>query len=331
MKLAKELLKEMSIYFKKNRLKEKLKSPINEQYIDALRIKPLINFGLIDPNNLDDTNVYNFQKSTENEIERLKTERKEDMIRFDLVIKGSMFLYLNEIISWKELRFFLNLDFYKEGDSFIHLIDSYNIIISLLSVLFGKITYEQSSVKEYKFERLTGDRFYWNQPTYYFGYKASLSYNSLEELEENINWFLKENPHIELGPNPINSKYILGMIRMNNSFSSNILDDSNIETELDNLPLYNISLNVVKFNKSDKWGMRNIVFDFYKSMVETTKYTEDDEHYVEINWSAIREYSKYVDTIMNLAESNNPFDTQTFNKLEKMNFIFRELPNFLLH
>lgn len=362
LKLAKELIRELSKYFANNRLNRKLTNPINTEYIDALKIKPLITFGLIDTSNLSAENTEVFNNSVDLEIARLENERSTDLLRFDLVMKGAMFLYLNEILSWKEVRVLLNLDYGDNTQEGIHLykkeendsLGAYDIILALLSVLFGKIVYEQSGAKNYNFDRLTSDNYYWDLPVYYYGYKAALSYADFNSLADNVDWFLKQFP--ELNEFEINE--VLGMLRINNSFSNTILKENgieNIETELDNLPLYNIALNILKFQEWDKeeeinktkYGMNNILFDFHRSIYETTKYTEDDINYTEIKWEIIEKYSLYIRTLTSLRYEktphptdpfnefgniiNNPFDLELFKKIEKINFILLEIQNFLIH
>lgn len=338
-------------------------SPINEEYIDALRIKPMINFGLLDPAVSQLKKKDEFETAVKAELKRLEIERPNDLIRLDIVLKGTIFLYLNEILSWKEVRFLLNLDYVTGSPgSGIHLykkdgVDSlgaYDIVMSLLSVLFGKVVYEQSSAKDYKFSRLTTDKFYWDLPVYYFGYKSALSYNDIDDLKNNINWFIDENP----GVNPYIDKDILGMMRINNSFSDTILKQNNItgiQTELDNLPLYNISLNILKFTQWNKeleqqetiYGMGNVLFDYHKAIYETTMYTEDDVNYTIIKWEIIENYCSYIRILTDLRYEktilpeapfveygdiiNNPFSLPEFNKLEKVGFILREIQNFLIH
>lgn len=363
LKLAKELLKDMSAYFKTNRLSRKLMSPINEEYIDALRIKPMINFDLLSPAVSQLNKKDEFETAVKAELKRLEIERPNDLIRLDIVLKGTIFLYLNEILSWKEVRFLLNLDYVTGSpESGIHLykkaandsLGAYDIVMSLLSVLFGKVVYEQSSAKIYKFSRLTADKFYWDLPVYYFGYKSALSYNDIDDLKNNINWFIDENPTIA----SYTDEYILGMMRINNSFSDTILKQNNItdiETELDNLPLYNISLNILKFTQWNKdlgqqetiYGMGNVLFDYYKAIYEKTMYTEDDVYYTEIKWEIIEKYCSYIRILTDLRYEktitppslfveygdiiNDPFSLTEFNKLEKVGFILREIQNFLIH
>lgn len=363
LKLAKELLKDMSAYFKTNRLSRKLMSPINEEYIDALRIKPMINFRLLDPAVSKLSKKDEFETAVKAELKRLELESPNDLIRFDIVLKGTIFLYLNEILSWKEVRFLLNLDYvtgspgsgihlYKEEDT--DSLGAYDVVMALLSVLFGKVVYKQSSAKDYKFSRLTTDKFYWDLPVYYFGYKSALSYNDIDDLRNNINWFIDENPTV----GPYNDEDILGMMRINNSFSDTILKQNNItgiQTELDNLPLYNISLNILKFTQWNKeleqqetiYGMGNVLFDYYKAIYEETMYTEDDVNYTIIKWEIIEKYCSYIRILTDLRYEktilpeapfveygdiiNNPFSLLEFNKLEKVGFILREIQNFLIH
>lgn len=364
LKLAKELLKDMSTYFKTNRLSRKLMSPINEEYIDALRIKPMINFGLLSPKVSLLKKKDEFETAVKAELKRLEIERPNDLIRLDIVLKGTIFLYLNEILSWKEVRFLLNLDYVTENpNSGIHLykkedkdsLGAYDIVMSLLSVLFGKVVYKQSSAKDYKFSRLTTDKFYWDLPVYYFGYKSALSYNDIDDLKNNINWFIDENP----GVNPYTDEDILGMMRINNSFSDTILKQNNItgiQTELDNLPLYNISLNILKFTQWNKdkeeqetiYGMGNVLFDYHKAVYEETMYTEDDVNYTIIKWEIIEKYCSYIRILTDLRYIKttpedtapfvkygdiieDPFSLTEFNKLEKVGFILREIQNFLIH
>lgn len=366
LKLAKELLKNMSAYFKTNRLSRKLMSPINEEYIEALRIKPMINFDLLDPAVSKLKKKDEFETAVKAELKRLEIEKPNDLIRFDIVLKGTIFLYLNEILSWKEVRFLLNLDYVTGSPNYIHLykkevndsLGAYDVVMALLSVLFGKVVYEQSSAKDYKFSRLTTDKFYWDLPVYYFGYKSALSYNDIDDLKNNINWFIDENPTVASGDNPYIDEDILGMMRINNSFSETILKQNNItdvETELDNLPLYNISLNILKFTQWNKeleqqetiYGMGNVLFDYYKAIVEKTMYTEDDEYYTEIKWEIIEKYCSYIRILTDLRyvktilpgppfvkyESiiEDLFSLSEFKKLEKVGFILREIQNFLIH
>ncbi len=69
------------------------------------------------------------------------------------------------------------------------------------------------------------------------------------------------------------------MIRINDKFTKYIIEDNkleshNIRTEMEDLGYYNVSLNIIKLNDTS-FGLNNILFDFYKSTLETTKYTED--------------------------------------------------------
>ena len=343
-------------------------SPINEEYIDALRIKPMFNFGLLDPPLSKLKKKDEFETAVKAELKRLEIEKPNDLIRLDIVLKGTIFLYLNEILSWKEVRFLLNLDYVTGSpNSGIHLykkegndsLGAYDVVMSLLSVLFGKVVYKQSSEKDYKFSRLTTDKFYWDLPVYYFGYKSALSYNDIDDLKNNINWFIDENPTVESGVNSYTDEDILGMMRINNSFSDTILKQNNItgiETELDNLPLYNISLNILKFTQWNKvkeeqetiYGMGNVLFDYYKAIYEETMYTEDDVNYTIINWEIIEKYCSYIRILADLCYEGtvptdtppfvkyvniieDPFSLPVFNKLEKVGFILREIQNFLIH
>jgi hypothetical protein len=111
------------------------------------------------------------------------------LTRTDLAVKGAVFLYLTEILSWNELKVLLNI-----GSSGVILyknlptdeLGAYDVILSLLSVLFGKVNYNIDVLPSYNFKRLTKDVYYWDQPYYYYGYKAALSYNNLNDILENI-------------------------------------------------------------------------------------------------------------------------------------------------
>jgi len=108
-----------------------------------------------------------------------------------------------------------------------------------------------------------------------------LSYNKIDDILDNIQWFLDENPDVQTGGLP--DKYgVLGMLRVNNRFTQSVLDDNNlgaqgIETELDNLGYYNIALNLIRINDTPTFGLNNTLFDFYEATNETTSFTEDGE------------------------------------------------------
>jgi len=67
------------------------------------------------------------------------------------------------------------------------------------------------------------------------------------------------------------------MLRINGKFAKYIIEennlDDNIETEMDNLGLYNIALNIIRLDNAV--GLNNILFDFYKSIKENTSYSDD--------------------------------------------------------
>ena len=318
MKLARELIRLMSDYYALNKLKMRMSSPSNEDYIKLLKTNIVSQYlsplGYV-------TGVKDF------DIE-IKEVPKDLLTRIDLVMKGAIFLYVNEILSWNEVKVLLNIDstgviLYKKEptDDF----GAYDIIISLLSVLFGKISYTTVTPVDYGFVRFTNDNYYWDLPIYYYGYKLALSYTNIDDMLENIDWFLDENPDVQTDNLP--DKYgILGMLRINNKFTKKVIEANNltsynIKTEMEDLGLYNVSLNLIKVEET--WGLNNTLFDFYKGTKETTNYTEDGLVFTEIPWSVVRTYSKYVDAVMDL-------DTN-IAEIEKIGNILRNIQNFLIH
>jgi len=318
MKLARELIRLMSDYYALNKLKMRMSSPSNEDYIKLLKTNIVSQYlsplGYV-------TGVKDF------DIE-IRDVPKDLFTRIDLVMKGAIFLYVNEILSWNEVKVLLNIDstgviLYKKEptDDF----GAYDIIISLLSVLFGKISYTTVTPVDYGFVRFTNDNYYWDLPIYYYGYKLALSYTNIDDMLENIDWFLDENPDVQTDNLP--DKYgILGMLRINNKFTKKVIEANNltsynIKTEMEDLGLYNVSLNLIKVEET--WGLNNTLFDFYKGTKETTNYTEDGLVFTEIPWSVVRTYSKYVDAVMDL-------DTN-IAEIEKIGNILRNIQNFLIH
>lgn len=77
------------------------------------------------------------------------------------------------------------------------------------------------------------------------------------------------------------------MLRINDKFTKYVIKDNgleshNIKTEMEDLGYYNVSLNLIKLSGTS-FGLNNILFDFYKSTLETTKYTEDGIIFKSIN------------------------------------------------
>ena len=336
MKLAKELIRLMSDYYTVNNLKNRMKFPMNEEYLDILKpevirtyLSPLGYTILPVPLSSEELKqpIMSRRKIPTFE-EQLKEVPKDLLTRVDLVIKGSIFLYLNEILSWNEVKKLLNIG---SSDVILYKIEptdpfgAYDIIISLLSVLFGKISYTTVTPITYPFVRFANDVYYWDQPMYYYGYKLALSYRNINDILDNIDWFIEENPEVQIDGLP--DRYdILGMLRINNKFTKIVVEENNltsqtINTEMEDIGLYNVSLNLIKVD--DVWGLNNTLFDFYKGTKETTNYTEDDVTFTEISWSTVRTYSKYVDTVMKLDDDKL--------KTEKIGNIIRNIQNFLIH
>lgn len=344
MKLAKELIRLISEYYDLNKLNTRMDFPTNEEYLNIL--KPIVVKQFLEPygyfagSKCYLTNKgYKVDPFDTKEIVRevsrdlcfeveIKDIPKDLLTRIDLVIKGSIFLYVNEILSWNEVKKLLNIDsndviLYKKEvtDNF----GAYDIIISLLAVLFGKVVYLTNTPLTYTFKRLITDTYYWDQPMYYYGYKLALSYRNINDILENIDWFLEENPDVQtLG---VPDRYdILGMIRINNKFTKHIIEQNDltsnsINTEMEDLGLYNVALNLSRVD--NEWSLGNILFDFYKGVKEVTNYTDDGINFKMIPWTTIRTYSKYINTLMDL-------DTN-YLEIEKIGNILRKIQNFLIH
>lgn len=249
-------------------------------------------------------------------------------IRLDFTLKGAIFLYLTEILSWGEVKVLLNIGtigvlLYKNLST--DQLGAYNVILSMVSVLFGKVNYNTDVLPTYNFKRLTNDIYYWNQPYYYYGYKAALSYRNLNDILENIDWFLGENTE---ALDVITDKYdVLGMLRINNKFCQFVIEENGlgsngIKTEFDNLGLYNVALNLIRID-DDVFGLNNTLFDFYKATKEITRFSPDGVTLEEIDWTIIRSYSKYIDTVIQL--------DVIYANIEKLGNIIRNIQNFLIH
>lgn len=366
MKLAKEIIKLMSEYYALNKLNLKMNNPVNQDYLEILKsdivwkylktygytsatkyeseaikeipedmvsIVNLVNSGNIFLYLTNDIKPYGYLSSITDfgvsppaGFTQIVTDNLS--IRLDLVIKGSIFLYLTEILSWNEVKVLLNI-----GSSGVLLyknlptdeLGAYDVILSLLAVMFGKVNYNVESLPTYNFKRLTNDIYYWNQPYYYYGYKAALSYNNLNDILDNIDWFLGENPE---ALDVITDKYdILGMLRINKKFSQFIIEENGlvsngIVTEFDNLGLYNVALNLIRIDESTL-GLNNTLFDFYKAVTEITRFSDDEVNFEQIDWMTVRSYSKYIDTVIQL-------DT-IYADIEKIGNIIRNIQNFLIH
>lgn len=361
MKLAKELIGLMSDYYALNKLGLKLANPANQEYMELLKpdiaIQFLEPYGfliwtavfseeiiVIDPvaletasksiKNIISLYTTNVISSTETRKllfdEEIKLISIDLLTKVDLVTKGAVFLYFNEILAWNEVKVLLNI-----GTTGVILykietyepLGAYDIILTLLSVLFGKVNYTTVTPVEYPFKRLTNDIYYWNQPVYYYGYKIALSYTNIDGILDNIDWFISENPEIDtmdVVPDRID---VLGMLRINNKFCETVITDNALEptteTEKDNLGLYNIALNVIRLNDTPTFGLGNVLFDFYKSIKETTVYSDDYLTYQTVDWTTIRNYCKYIDIILEL-------DTNVLD-IEKTGNIIRNIQNFLIH
>jgi len=158
MNLAKELIKLMSDYYSQNNLSEKLFIPMQEDYLKIFTM---------DTNNLNVINNFLIPLGYfpgDNDFETELKDVPDDLLtRVDLCVKGSLFLYLSEILSWNEVKVLLNIDntgvaLYKiapEDD-----LGAYDIIIALLAVLFGKVTYDVTVLPTYNYERLSNDEYY---------------------------------------------------------------------------------------------------------------------------------------------------------------------------
>jgi len=85
MKLALELIKQMSDYYSNNNLKAKMNKPTNQEYLEILKTNVSKNF-------LNLSGEKDFE-------EEIKYVPNHLMVKLDLVVKGSIFLYLNEILS----------------------------------------------------------------------------------------------------------------------------------------------------------------------------------------------------------------------------------------
>jgi hypothetical protein len=365
MKLAKELIRLISDYYASNKLNLKMNQPVNQEYLELLKpdvifkyFKPygyvsatehgskniktipedisqvinLVSDGAVLLYLTDKTKPYGYLPSnstlpegfTKIIIDNLST-------RIDLVIKGAIFLYLNEILSWNEVKVLLNI-----GTSGVLLyknlptdeLGAYDVILSLLAVLFGKVNHDVTMLPSYDFKRLTNDVYYWSQPYYYYGYKAALSYGSLNDILDSIDWFLEENTE---ALDVMGDKYdVLGMLRINNKFVQYVLDNNGlgntgIETEFDNLGLYNVALNLIRIDEST-FGLNNTLFDFYKAVNETTRFSSDGVTLEEIDWTTISGYSKYVNTVINLSDLSETPET-----IEKVGNVIRNIQNFLIH
>lgn len=345
MKLAKELISLISDYYTSNNLNANMSEPINKEYIELFKPKVIGRF-LFSHGYIDKNIAF---------AEQIKLVPAGLLTRVDLTIKGAIFLYLNEILSWNEVKVLLNIgsvqkllrsdgiyvdykDLTTENTEPLYVssdiplykkdtdpIGAYDIVVSLLSVLFGKVSYDNSVTTEYLFERLTGDIYYWNQPTYKYGYKLALSYNTINDLLDNIQWFISEHPTlIEYTP-----LEILGMTRINNKFSKYVIEENALDvvnTEFEDLGLYNLGLNLMDLGDG-KWGMGNTMFDFYKGTKENTSYSEDEKEFKLIDWTTIRSYSKYIDLLMNIDDING----ESRSEIEKTGLIIRNIQNFLIH
>lgn len=327
MKLAKELIGLMSDYYNVNKLWFKLFTPPYDDYLKVFQTTSLTRY----------LSAYGYLPGTQDFTIEVAMVPTELLTKVDLTIKGALFLYLNEILSWNEVKVLLNIDstgvaLYKgEGDTDP---GAYDIVISLLAVLFGKVKYTTAAPLTYSFKRLTMDVYYWDQPTYYYGYKAALSYSTLNDLLDNIDWFISENPEVQTNGTP--NKYdVLGMLRINNKLCKTIIDESTLDpviksatkTELDDLGLYNVALNLIRLS-DDTFGLNNVLFDFYKGIKETTQYSDDGVTYQTISWADISSYSKYVDTIYGVPV--NGLDAN-YLEIEKTGNIIRNIQNFLIH
>lgn len=301
MSLSKQLIKDMSSYFKRNKLINKLSSPVSEDYADVFKGNIEVNFGILP-----------LIVSSENKF------------MIDFVVKSSIFLYLNEILSWNEVERLLNIRAEE-----LTLKESYDILLPLTAVLFGEISYlNESSVLDY--ERFTVNKRYWDLPMYFYSVKNRLTYKSWEEFVDNVEWFIEELPEISSGLYQPSALDIVGMLRINNRFVSDIFKDKDkniegIETEKENLGLYNIALNINKVKKgnSEVYGLNDILHRFYTAIKSGAKYLEDNENFTVIDWSHIRNYSLYIDTIMGIDVN--------IEKLEKIKLILQEIQNFLIY
>lgn len=319
MKLAKELIKLMSDSYASNNLNDKFLSPINLEYIKILSPETLDKF-LKDKitGGHYDLDFKPLDKETALEHGDIST-------RINLVVKGCIYLYLKEILSWTEVKKILNIgshtmNLYKVNDQ--DPIGSFELIISLLSVLFNKVIYETSQLTEYPYDRLTGNKYYWDVPMYYYGHKSISSYGSFEDLVSNIKWFLDESPELS----PLNKYDVLGMMRVNDMMSPDILKENSLDITVDNelthLGYYNIALNVIKIDDVKK-GLNSTLFDFYKSVNESATYSLDGSVFNYIDWVSIRSHVKYIDTVMEI-------DSELTN-IEKIGISLTKLQNFLIH
>jgi hypothetical protein len=328
MKLAREIIGLMSDYYSKNNLKLKMNSPVNQEYIEIL--KPYIITRFLQP--------LGYLSGTSDFDTELRLVPSDILTRVDLVVKGALFLHLNEIISWNEVKVLLNIG--SIGETLYKIasdddLGSYDIILPMLAVLFGKVSYEPRTTPiTYNFKRLTYDVYYWDQPIYHYGYKASLSYGNIDDMLDNIDWFISENPiDFPITNLGIPRLEILGMLRINNKFCKDIIQENGlnptIETEMERLGEYNVALNIIKLN-DDSYGLGNVLFDFYKATKETTLYSDDKINYTEIDWLAITHYSTYIDHLYNYGSTEGYIDTN-YTDIEKIGNIIRNIQNFLIH
>jgi hypothetical protein len=154
MKLAREIIGLMSDYYSKNNLKLKMNSPVNQEYIEIL--KPYIITRFLQP--------LGYLSGTSDFDTELRLVPSDILTRVDLVVKGALFLHLNEIISWNEVKVLLNIG--SIGETLYKIasdddLGSYDIILPMLAVLFGKVSYEPRTTPiTYNFKRLTYDVYY---------------------------------------------------------------------------------------------------------------------------------------------------------------------------
>lgn len=317
METAKELLGLISNFIENSKIMDRLSYPINEEYLKLLHVNILKSWDIYEDPDIEDENY-----------------DKDVYIKVDVVVKGTIFLYLMEILDWSEVKYILNIE---ENDDIIPpLIGSYEIIMSLLSVFFGKVVFiKEIQDSSYKFTRYTTDAQYWNQPTYYYGHKSILSYNSLDDLLNNIDWYLDSFPESgTIYKDHIDRNDVLGMIRVNDKYSRDIMiengiDMTDVRTELNSLGEYNISLNVVEPSSTNSGlGLNNMAFEFYKSILaDEARYIDrSSQEFAVINFDEIRKVCKYVDTIYRMIEDDNYWKV-----VVREARVIRGLQNFLLN
>lgn len=314
MKLITNLHNKMWKIYKDEQLYLKTISPLNNEYLKLLNIDILFSFfPELSPYKKDilDTN-------TNNQLVLSKYIEDENIVdKFNTVMKGSWFLFLKEILSWNEVKVLLNIDIDDENE-FISLDDSFNVILSLLSIFFNEVYYEPKSNKsEYVFLRSADDKYYSDLPMYYYGIKNKISHGSKEDILSSLEWYINSNTF-----NPIITKeWIYNKIRINNNPSKD---------EITDMSLFNVCLNM--WEKNGKWVLGNTLFEFYRAYKEDTYINEYD---IEIDFEELKDYSKYVDNVILLGEwypdTDNIEVLNKFDNMQKIRKVLLEIQNFLIN